>query len=72
MPLPDEALVIRGGLNAPDSFARGSGVTVDAGGKLQGVSVNSAAGLSVAELAAPDPQTGYPGIPHNQIGVTTV
>ena len=24
------------------------------------------------EATAPDPQTGYPGIPHNQVGVTTV
>jgi hypothetical protein len=70
--LPDEALVIRGGRNLPDSFARGSGVTVDAGGRIQGVSVNCAAGLSVQELTAPDPRSGYPGIPHNQIGVTTV
>jgi hypothetical protein len=50
----------------------GSGVTLDAGGRIEGVSVNSAAGSSVQELPAPDPQTGYPGIPHNQIGVTTV
>jgi hypothetical protein len=33
--------------------------------------VNAAAGLSVAELTAPNAQTGYPGIPHNQVGVTT-
>ena len=41
-----------------------SGVTVDASGKLQGVSVNSAAGKSATELSQ--------GIPHNQVGVTTV
>jgi hypothetical protein len=29
-------------------------------------------GLSVRELAAPNPRMGYPGIPHNQLGVTTV
>ncbi len=71
-PLPDDALVVRGGQNLPSSFAQGSGVTVDAGGQVQGVSVNSAAGATLEELTAPDPQTGYPGIPHNQVGVTTV
>jgi hypothetical protein len=47
-------------------------VTVDSGGKVQGVSVNAAPGFSVKELTAPNPQTGYPGLPHNQVGVTTV
>lgn len=70
--LPDEALVVRGGLNLPESFSQGSGVAVDAGGKLQGVSVNSAAGVSVGDLTAPNQQTGYPGVPHNQVGVSTV
>lgn len=54
------------------NFAQGSGVTVDAGGKIEGVSVNTASGVSVQELIAPNPHTGYPGIPHNQVGVTTV
>jgi hypothetical protein len=71
-PLPDDAPVVRGGQNLPENFVQGSAVTVDEGGKLQGVSVNSAAGRSVGELTAPNPQTGYPGIPHNQVGVTTV
>lgn len=71
-PLPDDALVVRGGQNLPANFARGSGVTVGADGKLQGVSVNSAPGLSVPELTAPNAQTGYPGIPNNQVGITTV
>jgi hypothetical protein len=71
-PLPDDALVVRGGQNLPESFAKGSGVTIDAGGKVQGVSVNAAPGLSVKELTAPDSAIGYPGIPHNQVGVTTV
>jgi hypothetical protein len=71
-PLPDDALVVRGGQNLPENFAQGSGVTADAGGKVEGVSVNASPGLSVQELTAPDPQTGYPGIPHNQVGVTTV
>jgi hypothetical protein len=70
--LPDEALVVRGGRNLPDSFTQGSGVAVDAGGTIQGVSVNSAAGLTLQELTAPDPQSGYPGIPHNQVGLTTL
>lgn len=71
-PLPDDALVVRGGQNLPDSFADGSGVTLTEGDRLQGVSVNAAAGLGVEELTAANPATGYPGIPHNQIGVTTV
>ncbi len=45
---------------------------MDAGGEIQGVSVNSAPGLSLEALTASDPRTGYPGIPHNQVGVTTV
>jgi hypothetical protein len=71
-PLPDDALVVRGGQSLPESFAKGSGVTVAADGKLQGVSVNCAPGLSVEELTAPNSQTGYPGIPNNQVGVSTV
>lgn len=71
-PLPDEALVVRGGQNLPVHFVQGSDVTVESGGSIQGVSVNAAPGLSVQELIAPNPNTGYPGIPHNQIGVTTV
>jgi hypothetical protein len=71
-PLPDAAVVVGGGQNLPESFAQGSRVTVDAGGTVQGVSVNAAPGLSVKELTAPDSQTGYPGLPHNQVGATTV
>lgn len=70
--LPDDALVVRGGENLPESFAQGSGVTTDAGDRVQGVSVNAGPGLTVGELTAPNAQTGYPGIPHNQVGVTTV
>lgn len=70
-PLPDDALVVRGGLNLPENFAKGSGVSLGADGKLQGVSVNSAPGKSVQELTAAIPQSGYPGIPNNQVGVTT-
>jgi hypothetical protein len=70
--LPDEAVVVRGGLNLPESFVRGSGVTVATDGTLRGVSVNAGAGLSVAELTAGNPRTGYLGILNNQVGVTTV
>lgn len=70
-PLPDDALVVRGGQNLPDGFAQGSSVTIDEGGMVEGVSVNSGGGLSLADLTAPNLQTGYPGIPHNQVGVTT-
>jgi hypothetical protein len=70
--LPDDALVVRCGQNRPENFAAGSGVTVNASGRIQGVSVNSAAGTSVNELCAPNSQTGYPGIPHRQIGVSSV
>jgi len=56
--------VVRGGENTPERFANGSGVQVDATGRLSGVSVYSAAGASIAELAL--------NVPNNQIGVTTV
>ena len=60
-PLPDEALVVRGGRNTPKQIEEGidrhpSGVV--------GVSVESAPGLTVAELAA--------NLPHGRVGVTTV
>src|SRR5262252_3784573 len=71
-PLPNAALVVRGGQNLPANFAQGSGCMVDEGGRIQGVSVNAAPGVSVQELTAPNPHTGYPGIPHNKVGVTTV
>lgn len=71
-PLPDDAIVVRGGVNTPESFVRGSGVALDDQGRLQDVSVNAGAGVSLNELTAADPKTGYPGIPHTQVGVTTV
>jgi hypothetical protein len=71
-PLPDDALVVRGGQNLPENFVKGSGVTVEKGEALQGVSVNSAPGLTVAELTTANSQTGYPGILNNQVGITTV
>jgi hypothetical protein len=72
IPLPDDARVVRGGQNLPINFAKGARVTVGEGEQLQNVSVNCAPGLSIKELTAPNPQTCYPGIPHNQVGVTTV
>jgi hypothetical protein len=71
-PLPDDALVVRGGQNLAENFVNGSGVTVEAEWTLQGVSVNSARVSTVEELTASIPQTGYPGILNNQVGVTTV
>lgn len=59
--IPDEAIVVRGGRNRPEDVARGTG-THPSG--AVGVSVECAVKLSVAELGE--------GIPHNQIGVTTV
>lgn len=70
-PLPDDALVVRGGTNSADSFARGTGVVLDDQGRLQEVSVNAGTGVSLDELTAPNPKSGYPGIPHTQVGVTT-
>jgi hypothetical protein len=71
-PLPDEAIVVRGGQNLPENFAHGSGVRMKPTGAVEGVSVNCAPDRTVEELTAPNPATGYPGIPNRQIGVTTV
>ena len=57
--LPDDAVVVRGGLNRPEDFVGKS--EWHAG--VYGVSVEAAAGLTVAQLAAP--------LPHGRIGVTT-
>lgn len=59
--ISDDAFVIRGGKNQVRDIQRGTG-THPAG--VIGVSVESAEGVSVAELA----QT----IPHKQVGITTV
>jgi hypothetical protein len=69
--LPDDALVVRGGLNRPEDFAKGSGVTADTDGKLEGISVNAGVGVSLDQLTAPNAK-GYPGIPHTTVGQTTV
>ena len=50
-PLPDDALVVRGGVNEPDSFARGAGVATDAAGLLSQVSVQCAPEKTVRDLA---------------------
>src|SRR5438093_13752497 len=71
-PLPHAAFGVRGGQKLRANFDQGSPVTVDVEGKMEGVSVNAAPSVSVQELTAPNPHTGYPGIPHNQVGVTTV
>ena len=60
-PIPDEAVVVRGGHNRPGDIVRGTGTHPHG---VTGVSVECAVGVSVAELAAT--------IPHGQIGVTTV
>ena len=62
--LPDDALVVRGGVNTIELLKTGSGVTVDTASNLHGLSVNSAPGKTVAELAV--------GMPNRQIGVTSV
>lgn len=59
--IPDEALVVRGGRNRPEDIERGIG-THPSG--VTGISVESAVGLSIAELSEK--------IPHGQIGLTTV
>ncbi|MDR6157129.1 RHS repeat-associated protein [Chryseobacterium sp. SLBN-27] len=62
--LSTEANVVRGGTCQACQFQNGSGVTVSSEGLLDGVSVNSANGLTVQELSA--------GIKNGQIGTTTV
>jgi RHS repeat-associated protein len=62
--LPDDALVCRGGACTAERFAKGTGVSLDEGGRLQRVSVNSGSGASVADL------TGT--IAHKRVGFSTV
>lgn len=59
--IPDEALVVRSGRNRTADLRRGTG-THPSG--VTGVSVESAVGLSVAELAI--------AIPHGEVGMATV
>ncbi|KQT28482.1 hypothetical protein ASG22_19975 [Chryseobacterium sp. Leaf405] len=62
--LNEEIHVIRGGTCLACQFENGSGVIIDAKGLLNGVSVNSAKGLSISDLSV--------GIPNGKIGTTTV
>jgi len=59
--IPDDALVVRGGHNRPEDIRRGTGMHPSG---VTGVSVESAAGVSVTELAR--------AIPHGRVGITTV
>lgn len=59
--IADEAFVVRGGQNQTEDIQRGIG-THPSG--ITGVSVESAEGVTIAELSR--------AIPHRQIGVTTV
>ena len=59
--IPDDALVIRGGRNRPEDIRRAT-ATHPSG--ITGISVESAVGATVEQLAAV--------IPHGQVGVTTV
>jgi hypothetical protein len=61
---PDETLVVRGGVNTPERFKEASGAWLDGAGRVYSVSVRSAPGRSVEDLAR--------GIPNNQIGVADV
>ncbi|HEV2259577.1 MAG TPA: RHS repeat-associated core domain-containing protein, partial [Streptosporangiaceae bacterium] len=61
---PDETLVVRGGVNTPERFRHASGARLDAAGNVYNVSVQSAPGRSVEELAQ--------AIPNRQIGVSDV
>jgi uncharacterized protein RhaS with RHS repeats len=58
--------VVRGGLNTANNFVNGSGVTIDAQGNLQGVSVQTFPNTSVQQLS----QRQY--LPYNQIGVNSL
>ena len=70
--LPDDALVVRGGMNLPENFTEGTGVVISEEGLITGASVNSAANVSLKKLIAADRRIGFKGILHGQIGVTTV
>ena len=60
-PLPDDALVVRGGRNSPEQVEKAFATHP---GGVTGVAVESAAGLTVAQLAAI--------VPADRVGVTTV
>ena len=62
--LADDALVCRGGSCAARAFQQGSGVTLDAAGNLQNVSVTASVTRTLQELTV--------SMPHRAIGTTTV
>ena len=62
--LDDAVLVCRGGSCLMRAFESGTGVTMDADGKLQNVSVTAAPGRTLAELSLT--------LPHARLGCTTV
>jgi RHS repeat-associated protein len=59
--IPDDALVCRGGLCTADRFEHGTGVSLDAQRRMQGVSVNTAESVEAATRQ----------VRNGQIGVTT-
>lgn len=59
--IADEALVVRGGRNLPNDLRRGTGTHPNG---VTGVSVECSEAATLDELAA--------GLPHSQIGRTTV
>jgi hypothetical protein len=61
---PDDALIVRGGLNLPEQIETASGVIIDEAGNVRGLSVNCAPGKTVADLSR--------SLPYNRVGVTTV
>ena len=63
-PLPDNALVVRGGGCEPDNFTQGSGVFSDAAGLLSQISVQCAPGKTALDLSR--------RMLNGKIGVTTV
>ena len=72
-PLPDEALVVRGGQNLPANFVQGSGVNGRSGRKDSGgFSQCCPWRIGLARADGTEPAYGVWGIPHNQVGVTTV
>jgi hypothetical protein len=69
--LPDDALVVRGGMNLPENFIEGAGVEIGEDGLLSNVSVNSFGGAGLDTLIATDRKMNIAGILHGQIGITT-
>lgn len=64
LPLTSKVQIFGYGLDSWPRRSGGAALTVDEAGNLQGVSVNSANGKSVAELASK-------GIKNGQVGVST-